>query len=149
MAPNKRQKRPPITIEDIKVRHQKLPKKYLKEIDRQQCHFRIFYDVTLSDKCCHKKNSIIVATKDEIWELPREERGMKMKELTIAALRTHKRNAGRGCPLNCDTDINLLLRMHQFWDYLWSHGESLVNSSIAAIHQRSVFLLIVCSDAAP
>jgi hypothetical protein len=32
MAPNKRQKRPPIAIEDIKVRHQKLPKKHNLQI---------------------------------------------------------------------------------------------------------------------
>jgi hypothetical protein len=33
-----------------------------------------------------RRTQIIVATKDKIWELPMEERGMKIKEWTIASL---------------------------------------------------------------
>ena len=154
MAPRKRRKRgssshscraptpppPKVTIEDIKVRVQKLKRKHMKEIDRKQSDFRIFYDIVLSEKCCNSQKEIIVSSKSEIWDMPTEQRGKKMKELTIDALNTHKersRNDGKCCHLSCDTDINILLRLDQIWQYLWLYAEGLISSQISDIYQTS------------
>jgi hypothetical protein len=79
MPPTKKRKRnpcpplppPPVTIRDINVRIEqaRLPKG-LKEIDRQESHFRVHYDVLLSENKCCGRPRIIASSNTEVWELP-------------------------------------------------------------------------------
>jgi hypothetical protein len=114
----------------------------MKETDRQQSDFRVYYDVVLSEKCCHSKKEISVACQQEIWSLPTEDRGERMKQFTIDALNFHSqrsRDDGKCCRLRYETDVNILLRLNQFWQYLWLHAEGLINSYIADRHKSSAF----------
>jgi hypothetical protein len=71
-----------------------------------------------------------------VWELPLDERAMKMKELTLAALSRHKEK-DRECCLNFETDLHVLLRLDQFWFFLWHQGRSLVLDKMAAQQKHS------------
>ena len=82
--------RPTITIVNIKVRIEKKLKDKKKVTVNQYSDFRIYYDIELSERCCHKKKWITATSTNDVWEIDENERALKMKENAISALQRHR-----------------------------------------------------------